>query len=226
MTKKEVYRKSTKKAFTTKNLILSEANDIINSKGVVDFRIDTLSVNLKLSPGNITYHFPKKEEILNSLWRECYTEIIESTEIYISQLMDIKQLYLYYKSTITILYKYRGVVCFKLGDISMVKDNEENKESELFFHEWQQNFDKILSILGKSEYITLVKDKYLYNATKQSSFINIFWSIHTAATFNSLNSSCADRFAVVAIFQLYSIMTQTGLDQLKEIYNITSKIKE
>lgn len=226
MKKNELNQKVTKKASSTKNLILSVANEIINEGGVIDFRIDTLSTTLKLSPGNITYHFPKKEDIINTIWEECCAEINQSTESYISPLMDIKQLYLYYKFTILTLYKYRGVVCFKLGDIGAVKHNSETEGEELFFEKWLRNLEEILSILRDNNYVISSKDKYIYSSVIQSSFVNIFWSIHSAAVFNMLRPTSSDKFAAVAIFQLYPILTESGTSQLHEIYNIISKIKE
>ncbi|MEG2318629.1 MAG: TetR/AcrR family transcriptional regulator, partial [Rikenellaceae bacterium] len=48
---------------TTRELIMQKTLEIVNDRGMADFRVDLLSSTLGLSPGNITYHFDKKEDL-------------------------------------------------------------------------------------------------------------------------------------------------------------------
>lgn len=215
-------KKVAKKAASTKSMILEKATEIINSNGVIDFRIDSLSTMLNLSPGNITYHFPKKEDIITTIWQQCFEEIQNSSGSYVTPLMDIKQLYIYYKFTILTLYKYRGIVCYKLGDMGAIKNMNEDETN--FFNDWNNKFNSIIKILETNGYVEKPKEEYVSALVAQSSFVNIFWSIHSTATNNILNQDGADKFAAVAIFQLFPILTEVGKKELKNVYEIINKI--
>jgi len=48
----------------TRELILDRALDLFNRQGIEGVGIRELARELELSPGNLTYHFPKKEDII------------------------------------------------------------------------------------------------------------------------------------------------------------------
>ena len=78
---------------STREMILRRSLELINARGMVDFRIDTLAQSLGLSPGNITYHFSRKEDICVALWEqylEDYGQVVRS----LTTLLDMKQLFL------------------------------------------------------------------------------------------------------------------------------------
>lgn len=51
----------------TRELILDRALDLFNRRGLEGVGMRELARELELSPGNLTYHFPKKEDILVAL---------------------------------------------------------------------------------------------------------------------------------------------------------------
>lgn len=97
---------------STRELIIASANKIINRTGVVDFRIETLAQSLSLSPGNITYHFPKKEDIIAAIWEEYMAIMRDATAEMITPLLDIKQLFLYFRTAAAKAINYVGVTTY------------------------------------------------------------------------------------------------------------------
>ncbi len=117
----------TKKDYSTREIIISEAVEMLNEVGMVDFRIDDLAKRLNLSPGNITYHFSKKEELSNAIWHK-FCERLLSLDIMITKIIDLKQFFLYLKSVLDVIYDYRGIVMYRSGDIrQLFKDYDDEK---------------------------------------------------------------------------------------------------
>ena len=124
-TKKTIGKKSGEKNQEgTSDLIRKKTLEIVNERGMVEFRVDILSSLLGLSPGNVTYHFARKEDLCYSLWREFMDEF-KALNVLISDLMDIKQAFLVFRSICHIICKYRGIVMYRGGDILLNrKDND------------------------------------------------------------------------------------------------------
>lgn len=218
--KAEVFKQekmASKRSVSTKSLILQSANEIINKSGVLDFRIDTLSTSLKLSPGNITYHFPKKEDIISSIWEKCCREITSSSFGYITPLMDIKQLYIYYKFTILTLNKYRGVAYFKLGDSG---EGNSLTGGGSFVKEWMELLSSIIDLLEENGYVEGVRDNYIIDMVQHSTFVNIFCSILATSTTHESRIFGADQYAAVAMYQLSPILTDKGKREMASVFSI------
>ena len=112
----------------TRELILNKTLELINNNGMVNFRVDALSTTLNLSPGNVTYHFSKKEDLSNALWLEINREF-ESINILISNLMDIKQTFLVFRTVCNLVYKYRGIIMYRGGDLYINRNDNEGSMS-------------------------------------------------------------------------------------------------
>ena len=64
----------------TREKILQKTLELINANGPTALRIEDLSNSLKLSPGNITYYFPRKGDILRGVHEEYTKEAVALTE--------------------------------------------------------------------------------------------------------------------------------------------------
>ena len=87
---------------TTKERILSVAVELFNSKGFVNVTMRNLADELGMSLGNLTYHFKKKEELMEAIHEQIERErnvLLESVQMIPSisnihqQLVPLLQLY-------------------------------------------------------------------------------------------------------------------------------------
>ncbi len=62
---------------STKEKILNTAILLFNQKGLVNVSIRDISNELKISPGNLTYHFKNKVSILNDIYERIIKERIQ-----------------------------------------------------------------------------------------------------------------------------------------------------
>lgn len=204
---------------STKGLIINKANEIINSIGMVDFRIDYLAQSLSISPGNITYHYPRKDDISSAIWLQCQKDISSSIDGYITPFIDIKQLYLLYRNIITTLYNYRGVTNYMLGDCGVI-----NREKIFYRDLWRighARYDKILDMLTEGGYIKKIDNKQMRDMCYESQVVILGWWInHSLSAGNKDLASTIDYYAFVALFSLYPFMTEKSLAQHNSIKSL------
>ena len=94
---------------TRKEQILNKALELINEKGFVHVGVREIARELKISPGNLSYHFGKKEDVLMALlerYREANTSLYET---YLATPPSLKGFLHLMKSIFVSHYLYRGV---------------------------------------------------------------------------------------------------------------------
>ncbi len=202
---------------STRNIILSKSLELINNIGVVDFRIDNLASVLSLSPGNITYHFSKKEDICIVLWEKFLTKL-DTYDIMFSKMLDLKQSFLILRSICKLIYDYRGVVMFRGGDIRTIMDDETNHRS-LKQH--------ILPVLNKISFLLQI-NQYINEPEKDKEIDKIvqtliirWWINQTAIeqadiSANSLAKGI-NQSALLFLFSFYPLFTEKGISEFQEI---------
>lgn len=201
---------------STREMILRRSLELINKKGMVDFRIDTLATSLGLSPGNITYHFSRKEDICVALWEqylEEYGKVVRS----LTTLLDMKQLYLLNRININLNYKYRGVVVFRSADLgAMKRDQEAGRVNE------DEHFAiarRVMSLLKLNGYLEKDTTKEIIEGTHIYHYIMMRWCInfaYQAYTPEEVESKL-DYLALMSLHALYPTLSQKGRDEFAEI---------
>lgn len=110
------------KAQETKRRIIEGTIDLYNRRGFTNVKVRDIAEALKMSPGNITYHFPNNKALMNAIYDFMITSIKEgsmSDQNLISdgQGMEAPRLYLiqvskfrfFYKDIVTIIRSYPAI---------------------------------------------------------------------------------------------------------------------
>jgi len=104
----------------TKRLILDKALVLFNDQGLSQVSLRSISETLNISPGNLTYHFKKREEIIEALYYEFVEEVdvrfgqVNASEVKLELVIDL----------ISILTETRLKYRFLMSDfISLVAEN-------------------------------------------------------------------------------------------------------
>ncbi|MEZ4885125.1 MAG: TetR/AcrR family transcriptional regulator [Chitinophagales bacterium] len=79
----------------TKKNIIQTAIDLFNQRGVGNVRVRDIADAAELSPGNLTYHFKTKKDIIDSVYRYM-----------LKQLSEIKKVFLKSSNAVTITKDY------------------------------------------------------------------------------------------------------------------------
>lgn len=211
-------RLAAKKAGTsTRDLIIASANEIINRTGVVDFRIETLAQSLSLSPGNITYHFPKKEDIIAAIWEEYLIVMNDLGRDLITPLLDIKQIFLFYRNAFTKAISYGGVTTYYFGDMgALLRENElyliqQKGSRELAFETFR--------MLQKNGYLKKIEDRHLEEMIFDSQHVLFRWWLNHAMTKVQPDEliTVVDRYVAFSLLQLLPFLTEAGKQQFESI---------
>ena len=67
----------------TKTKIVLKAVELFNEKGFSNVSFLKIAQSLSLSPGNLTYHFPKKDDLMNAVYLHIQQEILKLSLIHI-----------------------------------------------------------------------------------------------------------------------------------------------
>ncbi len=207
---------------STKNTILQSANQIISEVGIIDFKIDMLAAHLKLSPGNITYHFPKKEDIASALWNEVTKSIANVAQGYISPLLDIKQVFLLLRTIFIENISYRGVIAYKLSDKKVLQETKASGElQDQGYDTYLQNIITTLQLNGYLEEIS-PKEMAMVKQTITQLFFWGFLNEQILSTSYSNNTKAAEHYATLTLYPLYLYLTDEGK---KQFANVLSQFK-
>lgn len=204
---------------TTRQMIARRANEMISATGMSGFRIDTLASSLGLSPGNITYHFPRKEDIANALWAEITEHLTVCARNYVTPLLDVKQLYLFFRCVAVQSYSYRGIINYKLGDIGTLKRIAADTDHPIY-RIAEEDFDHTVTILIRNGYLKPIEDKFLYRVVRDSMLTIMGWwgTDHT----DDDPERSAREYAVTLLTPLCSFMTPEGQKQYDEIVTLAN----
>lgn len=216
------------KALSTRSLILEKSLDMINKIGVVEFRIDNLASDLGLSPGNITYHFSRKEDICVILW----SDFIRKLNVYnatFSSMLDVKQAFLIIRAINKLIYDYRGVIMFRGGDLRVIHEDEDSEGDISFTLLSRQLFERILRILRRNGYAVELTDELLKNTLLNVESILMRWWINKAVILEDADSADTDiarlinRNSLLVLFAMYAVFTDKGMREFRAIAEIVNK---
>ncbi len=204
---------------STRQMILDKASELINEVGMSEFRVDTLAASLELSPGNITYHFPRKEDIGNAIWMNAVQEITASLDHYISPLLDIKQLFLFYKYVVSTIYKHRGTFSPKLSDTGLIKRNTMLGDT---FKTVLYAYDKKMESLKAGGYIDTQAYASFGKQVFESQITCLGWWVTniTDSTQEQESAKVSDKYALILITLMEPVLSDKGLKQIDEIYSL------
>ncbi len=103
----------------TRQNIIQKAIQLFNERGVVNVRIRDIADDLGISPGNVSYHYKKKQELLDSVYRFMIKRLEEMAvgnqfmnptkdPLYVAQgyLKHISEFRFFYQDTLEIIRSY------------------------------------------------------------------------------------------------------------------------
>lgn len=203
----------------TRELIIQQTIDIVNEKGMANFRVDLLSSTLGLSPGNITYHFAKKEDLCHAIWVKFYMEL-RGIEVLISNLMDIKQSFLVVRSIASLIYKYRGVVLYRGSDLVILRGDDAGEYS--LSEKLGQITKTMLFHLRNNGYVSKKESEWRVALVENSLLVNLrFWVnkeylVTRCDKYETINDRISEN-SVGILYSIYPLLTPQGLAEFDDL---------
>lgn len=91
----------------TKKKIIQTAIDLFNQKGVGNIRVRDIAETAEVSPGNLTYHFKTKKDILESVYRYMLKKLEEIRDVFLKSSNAVTVTKEYLKFQIEFRFFYR-----------------------------------------------------------------------------------------------------------------------
>jgi len=169
----------------TKDKILKCALRLFNEKGVSQVSLRTISTDMGISLGNLTYHFKKREEIIDAL----YLALVSKLDNAINKELDVKnQFELLFKIpgiTISSFYEYR----FLMLDFVYITRNHAmiRKHYQKLMVQREHQFESLLNNLIDAKLLRkeIIENEYKY-LFKNLRIVSDFWLSATSIDKNSL----------------------------------------
>ena len=211
-TKKEVSEKS----LGTRNIILAGALEMINRDGAHNFRIDNLANALNLSPGNITYHFSKKDDICALLWSRML-EKLDIFDKFTTDLLDIKQTFIIIRAVNALLWEYRGVVMARIC-------NDDCDNGTSVTDKGNDFFKKAHAILRKNGYMKEADNELMERAVLDSECMMLrSWlnfqevSKDTQHPIHDDKEEAVNKASLMVLYAMYPLFTDKAKSDFDEI---------
>jgi len=200
----------------TKRQILDTALALFNEQGLAQVSLRTIADKLTISPGNLTYHFKRREEIVEVLYYEFVASVearfgaIDPSAVSLDLIFEL----------ITILTETRLNYRFLMRDfISLVAENpsikkhyaaliKKRKVQSLFF------FEKLIEqkILRHAE----LKNEY-ENLYERIQILGNFWITSAVMQGDKLSKATVDRNFEMIVQIIYPYLTTTGKKEWKQL---------
>lgn len=188
---------------------MDTALDLFNDKGLAQVSLRTIADELKISPGNLTYHFKRREEIIETLYYEFVAAVEERFSKSILTEVNLELVY----ELISILTETRLKYRFLMRDFtSLIAENQALKKH-------YSSLLKERRLQTQSIFTQLVKQKilrqpelsheyeYLYDRIQ---ILGNFWITSALMHGEKLTQSVIDRNFEMIWQLLYPYLTEKG----------------
>ncbi|KMQ65652.1 hypothetical protein ACM46_07195 [Chryseobacterium angstadtii] len=192
----------------TKDKILSKALELFNEKGYNNVTTRHIAADLKISPGNLHYHYKHSEDIIKIL----FTDLILKMDVLLNDLQKkenktLEDLYHFTFSTYEVFYSFRFIFVNFFDILKHIPVIEAQYESinitrkdefQIIFKGFQENH------IFRND----VPDFILESLTTQLFIIADNWIIHNSLSFKLPKDKAVKHYALIQMNLFYPLLTK------------------
>lgn len=204
---------------TKKEQILQKALEMINEKGYMNVGVREIARALEMSPGNLSYHFSKKEDILIAMLEQFQETNSSSYEDYLAQTPSLERFLELMKKIFESQYHYRGVF---IGNQFVQAEIE---SGERFNYKETQakriaGFTKIFRNLDAAGQLKVTEEDISF-LVSHITLVGRFW-IYEATLFNKSpeKEQTIKYYLFLLAKQLSLFATQAGLNSINKFIKV------
>jgi len=200
----------------TKEIILDTSLELFNSLGLSKVTLRTIANKMKISQGNLNYHFKKREDIIESL----YFQLVQNIENSMANLPLSKnpfQLLVNISQTImSNFYEYRFIM---LDFVQIMRENKKIKThySELNIQREQQ-FSFLFNLLIENDFMRkeILPNEYkkLY---KRFQMLSEFWIADAEIHNSKLTKKTIPTYTIILSEAIFPYLTIKGQIEYRSI---------
>lgn len=203
---------------STKKKILDASRKLLNQQGLAAVSQRTIANHLKISPGNLTYHFKKRSDIIEGLYFELVEKIDQAflnVNMEKGLLFGLHQLT---RKSMDCFFEYRFMM---LDFIQVMRENPPIKKHYLKLmiqrEEQMQMFFQMLiqkGLMRKEEI-----DQEYHNLIRRMMILGDFWLASAEINKEKMNLKQIDNYLEITSQAIYPYLTEQGKKEYLKIMN-------
>lgn len=194
----------------TKDKILKEAIRQINQKGLIKVGVRDIARALDISPGNMSYHFPKKDDLVMALLRTYSASNSEFYEEYLTSDPSLGRLLAFFRSLFNNQYSHRGVLVGQ-EEVSRIMTNSSDFDYSELEQRRKRSIANMLRELSGTGHLMLTEDDIQFLVDFISLF-GRFWILEAFISFpKKKKNEVIDHYIGLLQKQLTLFATAKGL---------------
>jgi AcrR family transcriptional regulator len=203
----------------TKEVILNTALELFNSEGLSKVTLRSIANKMKISQGNLNYHFNKREVIIETLYFQLVKNIDENIsdskghENVLEALLGISNKVMYE------FYEYRF---FLLDFVQIIRENKVVREHYFkLTKQREQQFAMFFSLLIEDEIMRkeILPNEYK-NLYKRLQILGDFWISSAETESHVLNKKVISKYSKLINQAIFPYLTAKGQKQFVSIVSV------
>ncbi len=200
----------------TKELILNTALALFNTEGLSKVTLRTIANTMGISQGNLTYHYKKREAIIEALYFRLVSRIEEKMAENPTPKIELKTLFGISTIIMESFFEYRF---FMLDFVQIMRENAPIKAhySQLTLRREEQ-FVALFQLLVADGVLQqeILPNEYLY-LYKRFQILGDFWISSATVTKESLTKEMLQEYSTIINQAIFPYLTDIGKKQYHEV---------
>ena len=198
----------------TKIVIVEGSIRLFNKRGYSNVSLQSIARDLQLSPGNLTYHFPKKENLMMAIYEHFVEELNKITSGFKSFVglkgMDY-QLRSFYDFQVRFRFFYVDIIEIERSNPELAERHYKHIEKQI-----EGIYKTLMYNVGQSRLSQYSSDEYYSHLARQIWMTIVFWSVQLLVRGKT---SKVEELLQSVWMQIKPHMTDLGLLELKNLNN-------
>lgn len=203
-------------ARNTREIILDSALLLFNTRGVDQLTVRDIAKKAKISHGNLQYHFPGVDDIVENLYKRLVAELDELFLKMTGQEVSLSILYHSSEITFRLLYKYKFIM---LDFVSVMRKSKFIRDHyRKLYKQRKDQFSLVLQWMLKEGY--LMKEPYpghYEKVVEQLFIIGDFWIASSEILFDGKEKEKIPYYIDIVNQVMFPYFTEKTLSELQKL---------
>ena len=201
---------------STQEKILNAALKLFNEKGLAQVSQRTIAEELGISPGNLTYHFKKREDIIEALYHRLVDQINQGMTLPKVEEWTLGMLSQVLTGTLQLLYTYRF---FMIDFVQIMRANKTIKShfAELSQQRQQQFLAVIDDLIQTGRMRSPDLPNEYQNLYQRFQIFGDFWVASTVVQRREVTENDVATYSTMLLQSLYPYLTEKGKTEFSRL---------
>jgi AcrR family transcriptional regulator len=206
----------------TRDKILATALQLFNTQGIDPITVRHVAKEMGISHGNLCYHFPRKEDIIQQLYLNLVAELDREIHQLQAHTPQLKLILASIQTTFAIQYKYKFIL---IDFVSIMRNIPAIRIHfrELFVRR-QQEFSALIQYMIMAGFFREEQYAGQYRHFITSFYlIGDFWIAEAEILFEGTDEAKLEHYTQLALSLVFPHLTEKGQQELLSVASVNKK---